>query len=631
MDRREFLKTSAAAAAAASTSRLLHAQDWRVRGPKPNILFILVDQFRFPTVFPKGITRVDEFMATYLPSIDWLWRHGVKFGNHHCAANACTPSRGVMITGLYAQQSWLVQTILSTPTAKHALQPSLKPAYPTYGKLLRAAGYKTPYIGKWHVSIVPNPPNLENYGFDAMTWPDPTGSNLQGTYGDEKHGFHNDAYSADQAAHWLTTPANIKASPWCLTVSLINPHDKEFFPAGTEFQLFTDLFEDSSTNPAKLGQFVPYPGNGPQVPYAVDKLKSPPSYGYPFVPPNWESRADLIAHDKPSTQILGHDFQQGVWGGVTDDRDRDYFTVDEYPKKSLKLGIGKAPFRYWQRSLDSYTQIMQAVDKQIGKVLRALWSLPDSVRENTVVVFASDHGETASAHGFVSGKLTTCYDEAWHVPLFVVDPSGRFTGDVADVRTRLTSHVDLLRLLVSLGNNGSSEWLNRSPELFKLYGRRHDMIPMLKSDDAPGREYVLYSIDESAPGYYNFNDAPSHIIGMRKEESKLGVYVDWPPLSTRLKPGALLEYYDYTTDDGRLELVNTANGQSKAQAQQAFALLQSDIIPNELRAPLPASLRLPQAVAREEYLLYKEFLDHLPSGSWRSGALQNIVGFGAMF
>jgi hypothetical protein len=99
------------------------------------------------------------------------------------------------------------------------------------------------------------------------------------------------------------------------------------FPAGTEFQHFTDLFEDRTTNPAQLSQVVPYPGKGPQVPYQEDRLKSPHSYGYPTTPPNWESRDDLIAHDKPSTQILGHDFQQGVWGGVTDDPDQDGFKV----------------------------------------------------------------------------------------------------------------------------------------------------------------------------------------------------------------------------------------------------------------------------------------------------------------
>ena len=160
----------------------------------------------------------------------------------------------------------------------------------------------------------------------------------------------------------------------------------------------------------------------------------------------------------------------------------------------------------------------------------------------------------------------------------------------------------------------------------------HDMIPMLMSNSAPGRDYVLYSTDESAPGYYDFNGAPGHIIGMRTEESKLGVYIDWTPFTGDLKPGtAQLEYYDYTTADGLLELVNTANTDSQAQAKQAFDLLQSNIIPNELRAPLPQSIRIMQAIAKEEYLLYKLFLDHLPSGQWKSGALQNIVGFGAEF
>ena len=178
----------------------------------------------------------------------------------------------------------------------------------------------------------------------------------------------------------------------------------------------------------------------------------------------------MIAHDKPSTQILGHDSQQGVWGGVADDPQQDYFTVEEYPNARLQLGIAKSPFSYWQRSLDSYTQIMQVVDVQIGKVLTAFQSLPASITQNTVIVFASDHGETASAHGLVSGKLASCYDEAWHVPLIVVDPSGRFTGHEADVRTKLTSHVDLLRMLVSIGNKGNSDWI--TGDLATLYGNR---------------------------------------------------------------------------------------------------------------------------------------------------------------
>ena len=43
-------------------------------------------------------------------------------------------------------------TILTNPKL-----PVLNPAFPTYGKLLQANGYNTPYFGKWHVSV-PNGP-----------------------------------------------------------------------------------------------------------------------------------------------------------------------------------------------------------------------------------------------------------------------------------------------------------------------------------------------------------------------------------------------------------------------------------------------------------------------------------------
>src|SRR5437762_966952 len=92
------------------------------------------------------------------------------------------------------------------------------------------------------------------YGFDDMTLPDPTGSNLQGTIGDPKDGYLSDDDIANQAAAWLKQrkPAE---GPWCLTVGFVNPHDKEFFPAGTEFKTFTDLFNDPKLNPNKFTQF----------------------------------------------------------------------------------------------------------------------------------------------------------------------------------------------------------------------------------------------------------------------------------------------------------------------------------------------------------------------------------------
>ena len=135
-------------------------------------------------------TVAGDFLQRFMPNLYQLWQNGVKFAGHYTAACACTPARGTIITGLYSQQSWLVRPITAPPGQPASPQPWLNPAYPTYGKLLRRVGYQTPYIGKWHVSIPrQDTPRLEEYGFDGLTWPDPTGANLQGTVGDENNNY----------------------------------------------------------------------------------------------------------------------------------------------------------------------------------------------------------------------------------------------------------------------------------------------------------------------------------------------------------------------------------------------------------------------------------------------------------
>jgi uncharacterized sulfatase len=402
----------------------------------------------------------------------------------------------VLISGLYSQQSWLAVTILATPDARVSLSPVLNRAYPTYGKLLKAAGYQTPYVGKWHASVPPQNPQryLKAYGFDGMTLPDPTGSNLQGTVGNEQEGYLNDQDIADQAVSWLSK-RSAGDQPWCLTVSFVNPHDKEFFWGGTEFKTFNDLYDQPRQ---KLKPFTFYSFNDgkkypPFVPWAKDPLKSPRSYGYPALPPNWES-LDKLKRTKPSTQAGVRQFSELVWGGVSDDPKADAFTIAPYPVLPDTYGIAYAPYHYWRRNLDSYTQIIQIVDERIGEVLSAL---PKAVADDTIIVFTSDHGEYAGAHGFVSGKVGSLYDEAYHVPLIVVDPTGRFTGDIDKPRDGLTSSVDMLAMLVSLGFGGSRKWM--VGPLADLYGRRHDMLPMLRSAKAAGRDHVLLATDEQAP------------------------------------------------------------------------------------------------------------------------------------
>ena len=625
MKRRDFLKSTAAIAGAGVTTRLGRAQNTVEPGPKPNILFILVDELRWPSVFPLGVKDADGFFKKFMPNLyRKIWKKGVKFGNYHTAANACTPARGTIISGLYSQQSWLLTTILDNPNC-----PVLNPAFPTYGKLLQEAGYQTPYRGKWHVSIPSAPDNLNSYGFQYDTYPDPTGSNLQGTYGDETADppYHSDAYTANQAMDFLKT-AKPNDAPWCLTVGFVNPHDREFFPAGTEFQTVTDVFANRFLNPTKQNQFIDYSTTGPRVPWQKDKLKSPPHYLFPILPPNWETPEVWKARKKPTTQTFIRDFSAAIWGGASTDPFQFGFRVSPYGKNDLGFGIAKAPFNYWQRGLDSYAQIIQAVDDQIGNVVDQLNKAPQSVIDNTVIVFASDHGEYAGAHGILQGKLGTVYEECIHIPLIVMDPSGRFTSDTDTIRTGLCSSVDLLRMLVTLGNNGSSNWLTQSP-YNQIYGQRHDMYAMLKSRWAPGRDYILFATDEIAPDFFNFNNSPLNIVGMRNDKTKLGVYADWKPLSTTIDPSSVqLEFYDYSTRSGQLELDNKPND---SRAEQGYGELTQNLIPNELQQTLPGPLAAQQLKSKIAHIAFRDLIKNLPGerlGKWRT---HNQLGYGGPF
>jgi uncharacterized sulfatase len=239
---------------------------------------------------------------------------------------------------------------------------------------------------------------------------------------------------------------------------------------------------------------------------------------------------------------------------------------------------------------------MSIVDAKIGAVVD---SLPPAVAKKTIIVLTSDHGDYAGAHGLISGKTGTCYEEAFNVPLIVVDPTGQYNGDVDAVRCGLTSSVDILPMLATIGNGGTRSWM--TGDYAQMYGNRHDMLPMLKSASAPGRPYVVFASDEIVPEVYNFNSSASHIIGVRTEAGKLGTYSYWAPSTTTISGSSVLEYYDYGTEQGRLELDNQSSSRA---AHGLYQQLMKDILPNELQAPLPGKFVAAQDTAQSRYLEY---------------------------
>ena len=142
LTRREFLVASAAITA--STAFDASAQGAASR-PKPNILFILADDLGWGDLSCYG--RPDY----KTPVLDDLAAAGIRFSQAYANSSTCSPTRVALITGRYQNR---LQVGLYDPLPGGA-PAGLPPQHPTLPSLLKAAGYRTALVGKWHLGFLP--------------------------------------------------------------------------------------------------------------------------------------------------------------------------------------------------------------------------------------------------------------------------------------------------------------------------------------------------------------------------------------------------------------------------------------------------------------------------------------------
>jgi len=536
----------------------------------PNIVLIVVDQMRFPKHFPAGISNAEEFVATFMPNVHSLWTSGVPFGGHHTAAQACTPARNTMVTGLHARRTYMLNTRIIDNDL------TLQPEFPTYGKLLRQSGYRTPWIGKWHLSKVASGAALDQYGFDTLTVPDPVG---------RPDGQVQDPLIADQAVGFLGAQT-AGGTPFCATVSFVNPHDKQFFWALLDVPLL-----ESKGGSTCLFNRLGVAGDGVRSNYTDAAI---PIYHYPPVPENWESAVQLQAN-KPYAQWVARETFDTLFGtSISDDPlATDFAKLDSPLFANDKVS---APYSWWARGLDMYTKAMVDVDVQVGRVIDAI---PAEIRDNTVVVFTADHGEYAGSHG-MNGKAGTFYDEAVRVPLIVNDPRPGRMSNTGLLRSQLTSSLDLLPLLVGIAQDGTG-W--RTGLLADLYGDALHLPSLLQNASAPGRAHILSTSDE----FFDVAQAEHFIIGMRTEDVKLVTY--W----NNLIPGGTpkVEFYDYSTPGGLTEIDNIP-GDPRVAAM--IDQVVNDFVPNELEKALPSAYNNAVVAAKNAYSFNRDLWHQIGAG-----------------
>ncbi len=158
--RREFLKTVVAGAATLALPSVAAAK--RGPGPRPNIIYINADDLGVMDVSYAGGT----FYET--PNIDKLAKQGMTFTNAYAPAANCAPSRACCMTGQYTPRHG-IYTVAGSARGRAAfrkLVPTpnttiLADKHVTIAEALKATGYRSITLGKWHLGEDPR-----TQGFD---------------------------------------------------------------------------------------------------------------------------------------------------------------------------------------------------------------------------------------------------------------------------------------------------------------------------------------------------------------------------------------------------------------------------------------------------------------------------------
>lgn len=129
---------------------------------RPNVVLFLADDL--------GWTGLRCFGSDYYetPNLDRLAASGVKFTNAYSGCTVCSPTRASLMTGMYPARLRLTDFIAgqNRPYAKMTIPDwtkGLKKSYTTIAEALKAGGYRTIHVGKWHLDF----PRQDNQGSTA--------------------------------------------------------------------------------------------------------------------------------------------------------------------------------------------------------------------------------------------------------------------------------------------------------------------------------------------------------------------------------------------------------------------------------------------------------------------------------
>ncbi|WP_134698598.1 sulfatase [Ammoniphilus sp. YIM 78166] len=327
---------------------------------KPNILLITTDSQRWDTLSCMG----SPFAIS--PNLDRLAREGVLFEQGHTSSPVCMPARCSLITGLHTPVHGCIENGLNR-----------RPDVVTLPDLLKEHGYYNIMVGKTHFGDIPSSFDVVHNVTEKMI--DASDSYAKHL---KKHGYNRvsehpnpvpehlfmEAFLVDQTIEELKKCTEDK--PFFAYCSMVSPHEP-VDPPGK----WATLYENVTL---------------PEVHYQEGEISN--------FPEQMKTLLGFAGYEpsKPlSSQVELQDLYE-AHGGIYHEGIRE--KVDEL----RRLYYGLAAY----------------CDDQVGRLIRFLDE--SGLRENTLIIFSSDHGLQLFDHGF--NDKHNYYDASWRVPFIMSMP-----------------------------------------------------------------------------------------------------------------------------------------------------------------------------------------------------------------